>query len=73
MPWKLIVLLVALAVVGFLLGSTIIGEITTPKGKIASAKTSYSFGDVPIGGGDITTRFPLTVEGDARAVDITST
>jgi hypothetical protein len=66
-------LLLGVAVIGLLLGSAIIGEITTPKGRIAASQTSYSFGDVPIGGGDITTRFALTVEGDARAVDITST
>ena len=71
--WDRVLLFLGVVVVGLLLGSAIIGEITTPKGKIAAAQTSYNFGDAPIGGGDITTRFPLTVEGDARAVDITST
>jgi hypothetical protein len=71
--WNLVLLLAALVVVGLLLGSAIIGEISTPAGKIAGAQTSYNFGDVPIGGGDITTKFPLTVDGDARAIDITST
>ncbi len=73
LSWDRILLFLGVVVVGLLLGSAIIGEITTPKGKIAAAQTSYNFGDAPIGGGDITTRFPLTVEGDARAVDITST
>jgi hypothetical protein len=55
-----------------MVGSVLIREITTPKGTIAAAQTSYNFGDVPIGGGDITTGFPLTVQGNARAIDITS-
>lgn len=71
--WDRILLLIGVVVVVVLLGGAIVGEITTPKGTIAAAQTSYNFGDVPIAGGDISTRFPLTVQGDARAVDITST
>ena len=73
MRWDRILLMIGVVVVGLLLGGAIIGELTTPKGKLAAAQTSYNFGDVPIGGGDIITKFSLTVQGDARAIDITST
>lgn len=71
--WDFILLLAGAVVVALVVGSSIIGEVTTPKGKVAAAQTNYDFGDVPIQGGLITTRFPLAVEGDARAVDIVTT
>jgi hypothetical protein len=71
--WDLILLFLGVVVVALVVGSSLIGEITTPKGKVAAAQTNYDFGNVPIRGGLITTRFPLAVEGDARAVDIVST
>ena len=46
---------------------------SAPRGKVVAATTSHDFGQVPISGGYITAKFPLTVDGEALVTDITST
>ena len=49
------------------------GAASTPRGTVAATTKTHDFGQVPISGGYLTAKFPLTVEGAALVTDITST
>lgn len=69
LPWAAIVAAALLiAVVAF-----VANGILRESGRLVAANTNYNFGQVAYKGGFITTRFPLTVDGDTRVTDITTT
>jgi hypothetical protein len=69
-PW--IPVAIGLALVGVL--ALFLWDVgSAPRGKVVAATTAHDFGQVPIGGGYLTAKFPLTVNGEALVTDITST
>ena len=43
-----------------------------PTGRVTATQQMYDFGQVPIQGGLITTRFPLAVEGETLVTELSS-
>jgi hypothetical protein len=67
-PW------IALAVV-VLVGSSLallLSSASRPTGRLTATQQMHDFGQVPIHGGLITTRFPLTVEGETLVTELSS-
>ena len=73
LPWPWIALAVVLLVGGglalLLTGAAGAGRAS---GRLTAAQQMYDFGQVPIHGGLITTRFPLTVEGETLVTELSS-
>jgi len=73
LPWlKIGVGLVGVLLVA-VLGFNFLTTLTTGYGKLSAQSTSFAFGDVPWRGGDVYTKFPITVEGNTTVNDIAST
>ena len=73
MPWASIVAIVAALALLVGAGALVVSGMTRESGKLSAASAYYDFGQVAYKGGLITTRFPLSVEGDTRVTDITTT
>jgi hypothetical protein len=67
-PW------IALAVVVLVGGALtlLLSGAGRPTGRVAATQQMYDFGQVPIQGGLITTRFPLSVEGETLVTELSS-
>ena len=67
-PW------IALAVVVLIGGALalLFSGSGRPTGRLTAAQQMYDFGQVSIHGGLITTRFPLTVEGETLVTELSS-
>ena len=65
---------VALAAVALVTGAlaVLLYGGSRPTGHVTAAQHMYDFGKVPIHGGLITTRFPLTVEGEVLVTELAS-
>ncbi len=70
LPWLKIVIGIVAVLLVAMFGYNF---LTTGYGKLSVQNTTYAFGDVPLKGGYIYTRFPITVEGNTTVTDITST
>ena len=69
-PWPWIALAVVLAIVGALILFLSGGNRST--GRVTATQQMHDFGQVSIHGGLITTRFPLTVEGETLVSELSS-
>ena len=70
LPWLWIALAVVVLIGGTL--ALLLSGASRPTGRLTAAQQMHDFGQVPIHGGLITTRFPLTVEGETLVTDLTS-
>jgi hypothetical protein len=70
LPWLWIALAVVVLIGGTL--ALLLSGASRPTGRLTAAQQTHDFGQVPIHGGLITTRFPLTVEGETLVTDLTS-
>ena len=69
-PWLWIALAVVVLVAGALV--VLLSGGNRPTGRLTATQQMYDFGQVPIHGGLITTRFPLTVEGETLVTELSS-
>jgi hypothetical protein len=69
-PWRWIALVVVVLVGGAL--ALLLSGASRPTGRVTAAQQMHDFGQVPIHGGLITTRFPLTVEGETLVTELSS-
>jgi hypothetical protein len=69
-PWPWIALAVLVLVGGAL--ALLLSGASRPTGRVTAAQQMHDFGQVPIHGGLITTRFPLSVEGETLVTELSS-
>jgi hypothetical protein len=69
-PWPWIALVVVVLVGSAL--ALLLSGVGRPTGRLTATQQMHDFGQVPIHGGLITTRFPLTVEGETLVTELSS-
>ena len=69
-PWPWIVLAILVLVGGGI--ALTVARGSGASGRISAAVQSHDFGKVPIHGGVISTRFPLTLDGDSLVTELTT-
>lgn len=70
LPWPWFALAVVVLIGGAL--ALLLSGTSRPTGRLTTAQQMHDFGQVSIHGGLITTRFPLTVEGETLVTELSS-